>query len=609
MAGTANPATWSTRLRLAAFHLAARWSLARFERQLRRAPERNLEVLRETLTRNADSAWGRQHGFGALLAAPDLLAAWQDRIPLTTYADYEPYIERIAAGEPGVLTTDPVHMLAGSSGTTDRPKRLPRTRRAQRHHLTLVVLAEQAVVDRDVPGARRPRRGINLMSGYAPPAPGSCAVPVMAGPNAGMARLRRHIPLLWCAPEPVYTVADPVAALYLHALFALGYPAALYLQSPFAPQIVAWFGLLQTHQAELLRDLQAGTLAAGLSLTAEERAALEPYRRADPARAAAVAAALAGGLEGIVPRLWPELRYVRTVTSGSFALSLPRLRWLCGPDVVIHSGCHSSSEGVIGINLKADGSTEYVLAVGTAFFEFLPVALADADPPPTVALQALAVGTEYEIVLTSSAGLYRYRLGDVIRVTGWRQAAPTFRFLYRRGTVVNLIGEKTSEQHTAQALSRAVSAWLGHPDPVRDYTVNAVITEGVGRYTFYVELSASLPVPAGDGSDVEALLDASLGAVNPYYDTSGRRLGRLAPARLRVVRPGTFDSLLELQRQHAAPATATQVKVPRLVTRPEQIAWLESQVVEPPTRPARPSAPRSGPPRPPAPRTAARGRR
>ena len=570
---------WRGRLQLAAFHAAARWMLARFKLRLRHAPALNTQALRDTLKRNAGSVYGVKHDFQRLLAASDLVAAFQAQVSLSTYGDYEPYITRIASGETNVLTRDPVHMLAGSAGTTGRPKRIPRTRRAQRHHMALVVLAGQAVVDQGVPGARLPYRGISLMSFYAPPAPETGRIPVMAGPNAGIARVRRYIPVLWCAPEPVYGVADPVAAFYLHALFALRDADALYIETPFASQVAGWLGLIQSRQAELLRDLQLGTVTTELPLTDDERHALQPHLHADPARAAAVAAAFAHGFQSIVPRLWPNLRYISTVTSGSFALSLPRLRWYCGPTLPIYSVCHSSSEGVIGLNLQVDGSTNYVLAIGTAFFEFIALLDADTVQPPTVPLRDLIVGAEYEIVLTSSAGLYRYRLGDVIRVTGWHASAPTFQFLYRRGTVLNLIGEKTSEFHTAQAICAAMSEWLDQPDAVHEYTVTGCLEKDVGRYTFYVELSSLATAQRACIAEGEALLDASLCAINPYYRSSGREPGRLGPPTLKVVRAGTFASLLELQRHYAAPAAATQIKIPRVVTRPEQLALLEAQVV------------------------------
>lgn len=578
LGGGVKTALFRTRLQHWVLHAAGRLALKRFQRRLPVARAVNSRELRDILERNAATDFGRTHDFPSLLAGSDLVTTFRQQVPLSTYQELLPYVERIKQGESAVLTLDPVHMLAGSSGTTSSPKRIPRTRRAQRHHLSLVVLAEQAVIDRDIAGARQPRRGINLMSLAASPAPEVSSVPILAGPNAGMTRLQRLIPLLWCAPPAVYAVADSVTALYLQALFALKAPDALYIETPFAPQITGWFALMEQHHQQLVKDLATGTLAPHLALTPAERTAIEATLTPDPGRAAQVAEQFAAGFQGIIPRLWPELYYLRTVTSGSFALSLPRLRWLAGPDLPIHSGCHSSSEGIIGINLKADGSTDYVLAIGTAFFEFIPLSFADARQPPTRDLAALEVGQDYELVITSSAGLYRYRLGDVIRITGWVGEAPTFQFRYRRGTLLNLVGEKTSEAHTASALVTSLSRWLQSPDPVKDYAVASHVGDGCGRYTFYVELDGSVSVPTMDLSQPIAWLDEALGHENPYYLSSGRHPCRLASPELKLVRPGAFDALLALQAARAAPVTSTQLKVPRTITSPEQLQLLESFV-------------------------------
>lgn len=570
------------RFQLAIFHCAANYSLWRFDRRLRQAIVVNEQTLRALLSRNCNTNFGRDHNFKKLIRTGNLVHSFAQQVPLSSYEAYEPLIARISKGEANVLTADRVHMLAGSSGTTSQPKRIPRTRHAQAHHLSLVVLAEQAVINRGIAGARQPRRGINLMSFWSPPLSDNDTIPVMAGPNAGMERIRRHIPLLWCAPIPAYAVADPSAGFYLHALFALHDASALYIETPFAPQVVNWFMLMEQYKVDLVHSLRHGTLPHHLNLTTAERNALTPYLIPDPIRAMAVELEFSRGFQNIVPRLWPNLRYIQTITSGSFELSLPRLKWLAGPNIPVQSGCYSSSEGIIGINLKTDGSTDYVLAVGTAFFEFIPLCKAEENQPSTVSLDNLVVGEDYEVVLTSRAGLYRYRLGDIVRITGRFKTAPTFQYLYRRGTLLNLVGEKTTEFHTCTALTSVCQRWLGSASAIKDYTVAGDISAGVGRYTFYLELNKDVTPPETAPSIAAAWLDKALGDANPYYRTSGREPQRLAALELKLVKPGTFDALLALQLRRSAPATATQIKTPRLVIVPPQLTLLEANVVTPP---------------------------
>ena len=55
-------------------------------------------LLRDLLRQNAETAYGRAHGFGALATSEDVVGAYRRRMPLATYADVEPYVKRIEAG-------------------------------------------------------------------------------------------------------------------------------------------------------------------------------------------------------------------------------------------------------------------------------------------------------------------------------------------------------------------------------------------------------------------------------------------------------------------------------------------------------------------------------
>ena len=69
------------------------------------------------------TAFARDHGLRADMDVDALRAA----VPVRTHAELAPYLDRVAAGEPRVLTRAPVRMLLETSGTTGRPKWLPVT--------------------------------------------------------------------------------------------------------------------------------------------------------------------------------------------------------------------------------------------------------------------------------------------------------------------------------------------------------------------------------------------------------------------------------------------------------------------------------------------------
>src|SRR5438105_660297 len=80
-------------------------------------------VLKRIVSSNADSDFGREHQFADITSAE----AYQHAVPIRSYEEFKPYIERIAEGHPQVLTTEPVLQFALTSGSTQTSKLIPYT--------------------------------------------------------------------------------------------------------------------------------------------------------------------------------------------------------------------------------------------------------------------------------------------------------------------------------------------------------------------------------------------------------------------------------------------------------------------------------------------------
>lgn len=288
-------------------------------------------------------------------------------------------------------------------------------------------------------------------------------------------------------------------------------------------------------------------------------AALKP----DPQRAGEIERELARDSAGRMMRLWPGLQVLSSVVSGPFAVSLPALRALAGPGPAFYTTCFGATEGMIGINLWRDSPERYVMALGAVHFEFLPVSELDAPRPRCVRMGELQDGESYEIVISNHAGLYRYRLGDVVRIVGFEGKTPVFEFEYRRGNVLDLVGEKTTEQHLRNAFARLVDESPGLESVLTDFTLYGDISQVPYRYIVYVELDARSP-PVDTGA-MAARLDALLARENLAYATLGRDNGRLAALEVRLVTPGRFAQLLASQGQSTGGVNANQLKVPKLL--------------------------------------------
>jgi len=229
---------------------------------------------------------------------------------------------------------------------------------------------------------------------------------------------------------------------------------------------------------------------------------------------------------------------------------------------------------MVGLNLWAGAPEHYALALGAVHFEFLPLAGVGVTAPGTVPLEAVREGETYELVITNHAGLYRYRLGDVVRIVGREGATPVFRFDHRRGNVIDLVGEKTTEAQLRVAIEALAAEHLEDGGGFAEYAVWPDLDRLPYRYVVYLELrrpTGAAPVAAALGAELDQLLMAG----HPAYATLGRQSGRLDVPEIRLVPPGTFDELVGRQRAAAAGLNANQIKVPRVIRERGQRDFLE----------------------------------
>ncbi|KAG8076108.1 hypothetical protein GUJ93_ZPchr0006g42119 [Zizania palustris] len=117
-------------------------------------------------------------------------------------------------------------------------------------------------------------------------------------------------------------------------------------------------------------------------------------------------------------------------------------------------GGSASSECYFGLNLRPmcdPLEVSYTIMPNMGYFELMPhdpnaaPLPRDAPLPRLVDLADAEVGREYELVITTYSGLCRYRVGDILQVTGFHNAAPQFRFVRRKNVLLSIDSDKTDE--------------------------------------------------------------------------------------------------------------------------------------------------------------------
>lgn len=189
----------------------------------------------------------------------------------------------------------------------------------------------------------------------------------------------------------------------------------------FASTLVVVIHFLRDHYSELCDDISSGTLSTKISDTGLRAHMVEHVvKRPEPELAKLVYNACKGeNWEGILKKIWPNIKYLDVIVTGSMAQYIPVLNHYSG-GVPIVSLKYTCSEGAFGINLNPlcdPYEVSYTLIPNMAYFEFLPLNTSSSDNEQSsdqlVDLADVKVGHEYELVVTTYDGLYRY----VSRVT------------------------------------------------------------------------------------------------------------------------------------------------------------------------------------------------
>lgn len=522
----------------------------KFEEDTLQAAEVNQAVLKEILKLNSGSEYGRKCQFSSILTPAD----YQAKVPLTTYEDYRPYIERMANGEENILTSLPVMYFGLSSGTTGKSKLIPVTSLSRKIVNSNMMLLTQCMLQQAVPEARKGGRGLFLMNSVKA---GMTAggIPIGAATSGGMNSMRFIVPYLWTSPPEILQLADQRTALYLHLLFALQEKDLAYINAPFPSPILQLFRLLEEEWPSLVSDLAGGKISKHLELEPEVRSKLAKRLRPDTGRAEQLEKEANQGMTGITRRLWPKILYICCVAGGSFSIYMDKLRRYTD-QIPFYSAVYGATEAMLGICTRTNDIT-YVVTPRTAYHEFIPVSETELSNPTVLNLGQLEKDKSYEVVLTNHAGFYRYRLGDVIKVVDYYHSSPVIEFLYRKGQLLNVAAEKTQEAAVLAALKNAAQQW---GSALVDYTTAVNLDGSVGRYVFFVEVQDSERIT--DLTAWPVILEKALEKANPRY-RAGVEDGRIGSLLLQVVQPGTFQ---RLQRELILRgASENQVKIPRLL--------------------------------------------
>lgn len=469
-----------------------------------RIKELQLRQLRSLLRCARNTEIGRQHCFNDILRASDIYTAFTDNVPACEYEDIRPQVLRMIDGGRDVLWPGRCMNFAQSSGTSGgRSKFIPVTPRSlHRCHYKGAYDCVSHYL-RNYPGSR-------LFSGKALVLGGSFASEIKPS-------------------DPDVRIGDLSATLISRIN-----PFANHFRVPdmHTALLPDWTeklpALVEASKDENITNL-SGVPSWFLTVIKEVIASK--------------------GVEKISD-VWPNLE---VFFHGGISFEPYREIYteLTDIDKMHFVETYNASEGFFAVQNDPSDRSMLLIIDNDIFYEFADIARPGSSPVP---LWEVEKGKVYELIITSSNGLWRYRLGDTVRICSTDPVK--IRIAGRTKTFINAFGEELMEDNAEHAMAAACKATGA---VMRHYTAAPVFATETsrGRHEWAVEWIK----PPSDIDTFTFMLDHELRSLNSDYDAKRSHTIFLDPPLVTTVSHGTFERWLKAV---GTGKLGGQRKVPRL---------------------------------------------
>ena len=213
---------------------------------------------------------------------------------------------------------------------------------------------------------------------------------------------------------------------------------------------------------------------------------------------------------------------------------------------------YNASEGFFAIQDQNNYDELLLMLDYGIFYEFIPMDSYGTSKEKIIPLHEVEKGKNYAMIITTNAGLWRYKIGDTVRFT----CIDPYRIKVTGRTkhFINAFGEELIIENTEKALQN-ISRKLRFE--ISDYTVAPIFMKGKekGAHEWLIEFK----MPPEDLNYFSELLDNALKAINSDYEAKRYNNMTLNPPKIKMARQGLFHDWLKSKNKLGG-----QHKVPRL---------------------------------------------
>lgn len=443
--------------------------------------------------------WGKQYGYESIVTPEQ----YKERVPIQDYNSLKPYIDRMLTGEQNVLWPSEIKWFAKSSGTTsDRSKFIP--------------VSREALEDCHYQG------GKDMLSVYCHNRPDTR---IMTGKSVVLGGSSQIINI---NSNSYY--GDLSSIILRNLPFWAEYNRTPSIEVTLNPDFEEKIETVaQITCKENVTNL-AGVPTWNIVLA---KRILEITGKSN------------------LLEVWPNLEFY-CHGGVSFRPYKEQFRKLIPSDSMYYLENYNASEGYFALQDQPDSEDLLLMLDYGIYYEFLPIEHLHDEHPVTLRLDEVELDKNYALVISTNAGLWRYKVGDTIKFVSL--SPYRIQITGRTTQYINTFGEEVIVDNTDNALAHACELTGAI---ARDYTAGPIyFSEGrSGAHEWMIEFERQ----PDDFQRFCELLDAKLRELNSDYDAKRYKDMALGFPVIHNLPDGTFYRWMKERGKLGG-----QNKVPRL---------------------------------------------
>lgn len=439
------------------------------------------------------SDYGQRYHFDGIRT----MEGWSSRLPLTNYDTYQPMINlSIRIDESGIFTDDEITAYALSYGNLGTSKRLPFTKRLLDFYIAEF---KNKVRDRKVfmmlESLPYHASGLDLDTKYTNTLMGLILSEIQ---KSGITDIKNRMNFV--KPIELLFPNEVLNADYARLFFALREKDIGVIYAPNAWLMQNNLEMLFNDYERLCSDIEAGHISETRKFPDELRETLNKRVLPDKKRAEELREILRNNSpDEALKKIWPNLQEVVCNCSGSYQIYADIIKNYF-PNTPVSNTFFATEEALIGYSRN---DNKFELALGAAFFEFLPI----NDESKILYAHQLMKGEIYRVLISSIAGLYRYKTKAIIKVEELTENSLMF------SEVCERVYDDITEERIYEVIRKSDMQ-------IQDFVF--FYDDDTECYTLILEPSEDVQVKSDDADRISKFVSAELGTkVDVMFNESG----------------------------------------------------------------------------------------